>query len=76
LSVKPRSADEVKRAMDDADRWRCACSGVLKPGERDNFGIFTSDTFLEPLQTGDREASSRCSSAWWRCRSSSAASSS
>ncbi|HEV8393486.1 MAG TPA: ABC transporter permease [Vicinamibacterales bacterium] len=45
IVVKPRSADEVKTAMDDAT-VALRVKRRLKPGERDNFGIFTSDTFL------------------------------
>jgi len=45
IVVKPRSADEVKEAMDDAT-VALRVARRLKPGERDNFGIFTSDTFL------------------------------
>jgi len=45
IVVKPRSADEVKAAMDDAT-VALRVKRRLKPGERDNFGIFTSDTFL------------------------------
>ena len=45
IVVKPRSADEVKEAMDDAT-VALRVKRRLKPGERDNFGIFTSDTFL------------------------------
>ncbi len=45
IVVKPRSADEVKAAMDDAT-VALRVARRLKPGERDNFGIFTSDTFL------------------------------
>jgi putative ABC transport system permease protein len=45
LVVKPRSAEEQKEAMDDAT-VALRVKRRLKPGERDNFGIFTSDTFL------------------------------
>ena len=45
IVVKPRSADEVKAAMDDAT-VALRVHRRLGPGERDNFGIFTSDTFL------------------------------
>jgi putative ABC transport system permease protein len=45
IVVKPRSADDVKAAMDDAT-VALRVKRRLKPGERDNFGIFTSDTFL------------------------------
>jgi len=45
LVVKPRSAEEQKAAMDDAT-VALRVKRRLKPGERDNFGIFTSDTFL------------------------------
>ena len=27
--------------------WRCACARRLKPRQPDNFGLFTSDTFLD-----------------------------
>ena len=43
--MKPRSADELQAAMDDAT-VALRVARRLKPGERDNFGIFTSDTFL------------------------------
>ena len=45
LVVKPRSAEEQKEAMDDAI-VALRVKRRLKPAERDNFGIFTSDTFL------------------------------
>src|ERR1044072_4378611 len=45
LVVKPRSADEQKEAMDDAT-VALRVQRRLNPGERDDFGIFTSDTFL------------------------------
>jgi putative ABC transport system permease protein len=45
IVVKPRSADEVQAAMDDAT-VALRVHRRLKPTERDNFGIFTSDTFL------------------------------
>jgi putative ABC transport system permease protein len=45
IVVKPRSTDDVKAAMDDAT-VALRVKRRLKPGERDNFGIFTSDTFL------------------------------
>lgn len=45
IVVKPRSADDVKAAMDDAT-VALRVKRRLKPDERDNFGIFTSDTFL------------------------------
>jgi len=45
IVVKPRSADEVKAAMDDAT-VALRVYRRLGPAERDNFGIFTSDTFL------------------------------
>jgi putative ABC transport system permease protein len=45
LVVKPRSADVLQAAMDDAT-VALRVKRRLKPGERDNFGIFTSDTFL------------------------------
>jgi putative ABC transport system permease protein len=46
MTVKPRAVDDIATAMDDATValrvWR-----RLKPRQPDNFGIFTSDTFLE-----------------------------
>jgi putative ABC transport system permease protein len=45
LVVKPRSADVQQAAMDDAT-VALRVHRRLKPTERDNFGIFTSDTFL------------------------------
>jgi len=45
LVVKPRSADVLQAAMDDAT-VALRVKRRLRPGERDNFGIFTSDTFL------------------------------
>jgi putative ABC transport system permease protein len=45
IVVKPRSAEEVQAAMDDAT-VALRVHRRLKPAERDNFGIFTSDTFL------------------------------
>jgi len=45
LVVKPTSADALKAAMDDAT-VALRVHRRLKPAERDNFGIFTSDTFL------------------------------
>jgi putative ABC transport system permease protein len=45
LVVKPRSAEVLQAAMDDAT-VALRVSRRLRPGERDNFGIFTSDTFL------------------------------
>jgi putative ABC transport system permease protein len=45
IVVKPRSADEVQAAMDEAT-VALRVHRRLKPTEPDNFGIFTSDTFL------------------------------
>jgi len=45
LVVKPTSADSLQAAMDDAT-VALRVHRRLKPTERDNFGIFTSDTFL------------------------------
>ncbi|HET9359595.1 MAG TPA: ABC transporter permease [Vicinamibacterales bacterium] len=46
LMVKPASTEQIQEAIDDAT---VAMRVVrrLKPGERDNFGIFTSDTILD-----------------------------
>jgi putative ABC transport system permease protein len=45
LIVKPASRDALQATMDDAT-VALRVSRRLKPTERDNFGIFTSDTFL------------------------------
>ena len=45
LMVKPVSTDLIPEAMDDAT-VALRVSRRLKPTERDNFGIFTSDTIL------------------------------
>ena len=45
LMVKPVSTDLIPEAMDDAT-VAMRVSRRLKPAERDNFGIFTSDTIL------------------------------
>jgi len=45
LVVKPASRDALQATMDDAI-VALRVSRRLKPAERDNFGIFTSDTFL------------------------------
>jgi putative ABC transport system permease protein len=46
IVVKPRAPEEIQGAKDDAT---VALRVVrrLDPGERDNFGMFTSDTFLD-----------------------------
>jgi putative ABC transport system permease protein len=46
LVVKPRSAAELQPAKDDAT-VALRVSRRLKPGVPDNFGMFTSDTFLD-----------------------------
>jgi hypothetical protein len=56
--------------------WRCGSSAGCAPAEPDNFGMFSSDIAPRPLLQASPAASSRCSSASWRCRSWSAASSS
>jgi putative ABC transport system permease protein len=45
LLVKPRTPDQVKQAMDDAT-VAMRIERRLRPSERDNFGMFTSDTLL------------------------------
>ncbi len=45
LVVKPTSPEDISIAMDDAT-VALRVARRLKPSERDNFGIFTSDTFL------------------------------
>ena len=74
LMVKPKTPDVVKAAMDDAT-VALRIERRLRANEADNFGMFSSDTLLG-LYNRRRRASSRCSSASWRCRSSSAESSS
>jgi len=46
LTVKPTSTDELNAAMDDAT-VALRVARHLKPGDRDNFGMFTSDTILD-----------------------------
>ncbi len=50
LLVKPRTPDLVKTAMDDAT-VAMRVERRLKPSERDNFGMFTSDTLLNLYHT-------------------------
>jgi len=45
LTVKPVSVERLPEAMDDAT-VALRVSRHLKPGDRDNFGMFTSDTIL------------------------------
>ncbi|HEY1308369.1 MAG TPA: ABC transporter permease [Vicinamibacterales bacterium] len=45
LTVKPTSTDELNAAMDDAT-VALRVARHLKPADRDNFGMFTSDTIL------------------------------
>jgi putative ABC transport system permease protein len=45
LTVKPASTEELNAAMDDAT-VALRVARHLKPGDRDNFGMFTSDTIL------------------------------
>jgi putative ABC transport system permease protein len=45
LMVKPTAPDQLQTAMDDAT-VALRVARRLKPSERDNFGIFTSDTLL------------------------------
>jgi putative ABC transport system permease protein len=45
LIVKPRNPSLIDEAMDDAT-VALRVARRLKPAERDNFGLFTSDTFL------------------------------
>jgi putative ABC transport system permease protein len=45
LIVKPRDVLRISQAMDDAT-LALRVSRRLKPTERDNFGVFTSETFL------------------------------
>src|ERR671912_392405 len=50
LLVKPKSPDLVRTAMDDAT-VAMRIERRLRPSEPDNFGMFTSDTFLEIYRT-------------------------
>jgi putative ABC transport system permease protein len=50
LLVKPRSPELTKAAMDDAT-VAMRIERRLRPAEPDNFGMFTSDTFLEIYHT-------------------------
>ncbi len=50
LLVKPKSPDLVKVAMDDAT-VALRIERRLRPSEPDNFGMFTSDTFLDIYRT-------------------------
>ena len=46
LTVKPRDLDQIKLAMDDAT-VALRSARRLRPAQPDNFGMFTSDTFLD-----------------------------
>ena len=50
LLVKPKTPDLVKVAMDDAT-VAMRIQRRLRPNEPDNFGMFTSDTFLDIYHT-------------------------
>ena len=50
LLVKPKNPDLVKVAMDDAT-IAMRIQRRLRPNEPDNFGMFTSDTFLDIYHT-------------------------
>ena len=50
LLVKPKSPDLVKTAMDEAT-VAMRIERRLRPNEPDNFGMFTSDTFLDIYKT-------------------------
>ena len=50
LLVKPKTPELVKAAMDDAT-VALRIERRLRPNEPDNFGMFTSDTFLDIYQT-------------------------
>src|SRR6185436_2434750 len=45
LTVKPRELEEIRPAMDEAT-VALRVARRLKPKQPDNFGMFTSDTFL------------------------------
>jgi putative ABC transport system permease protein len=46
LTVKPRDVGDISKVMDDATVALRSARG-LKPKQRDNFGMFTSDTILD-----------------------------
>jgi putative ABC transport system permease protein len=46
VSVKPRDADQMAQAMDEAT-LALRIARRLKPRQNDNFGIFTADTILD-----------------------------
>src|SRR6185295_12807647 len=50
LLVKPKTPELVKTAMDDAT-VALRIERRLRPNEPDNFGMFTSDTFLDLYKT-------------------------
>jgi putative ABC transport system permease protein len=53
LLVKPKTPDLVKTAMDDAT-VAMRIERRLRPAERDNFGMFTSDTLLGIYQAATK----------------------
>jgi putative ABC transport system permease protein len=53
LLVKPKTPDLVKAAMDDAT-VAMRIERRLRPSEKDNFGMFTSDTLLGIYQTATK----------------------
>jgi len=53
IIVKPRTPEVVKAAMDDAT-IALRIERRLRPAERDNFGMFTSDTLLGIYETATR----------------------
>jgi putative ABC transport system permease protein len=53
LLVKPKSPELVKTAMDDAT-VAMRIERRLRPNEPDNFGMFTSDTFLDIYKTATK----------------------
>ncbi len=60
--MKPKSPELVQAAMDDAT-VAMRIARRLRPNEKDNFGMFTSDTLLG-LYRSATAGSSRCWSAW------------
>ena len=73
LLVKPKSPELVQAAMDDAT-VAMRIERRLRPKDKDNFGMFTSDTLLGICTARRPPASSRSWSASSRSRSWSAAS--
>ena len=53
MTVKPRDLSDINSAMDEAT-IALRIARRLKPKQPDNFGMFTSDTFLDIYHSGDQ----------------------